>query len=263
MMERMRLRLVLACVLAFASSLVMPPARAAEPVIIELFDQRGRRIPGPIDFGELKQVVEGTELLHEWLAEVQSRTGEYGEARFATLAVTLPLSQVSIALHRHMTGNTLLSSVVFHFFKPQRGGGVVEHFRITIFNVRIISAARSLPDCRVRENSEREHEETYGLLYQTVDLSYLQVRYLPGDTNSDLKFDISDPIRLLGFLFSGDELLCPLSGDANGDRKLDISDPISMLAFLFGGGPPPPRPFPACGEALAGESIPCAASACD
>jgi len=67
--------------------------------------------------------------------------------------------------------------------------------------------------------------------------------------NQDGKLDISDGVRLLGFLFLGDPGSLPCgdgnpenSGNAalldwNGDGRIDISDPVAELSWLFAGGP--------------------------
>ena len=35
---------------------------------------------------------------------------------------------------------------------------------------------------------------------------------------------------------------------ADDDGKADLSDPIRLLGFIFLGGPPPAHPYPNCGE---------------
>lgn len=87
---------------------------------------------------------------------------------------------------------------------------------------------------------------------------------LNGDINGDQVRDLSDPISLLGYLFSGGEKPVPLAlcgtdptavtnGDTNGDRVLDLSDPIFLLGWLFSGGP---EPVTACGEGQGGAKNP-------
>ncbi len=77
-----------------------------------------------------------------------------------------------------------------------------------------------------------------------------------GDVNGDQERDLSDPVYLLGYLFSGSEEPVPLAlcgseanvtanGDSNGDGTIDVSDPILLLGWLFSGGP---APIAACGE---------------
>ena len=68
------------------------------------------------------------------------------------------------------------------------------------------------------------------------------------DANDDGRFDISDPIRTLGWLFIGrDGPPCEAAADCDGNRALDLSDAIRGFNWLFQGGPPPPAPFPDCG----------------
>ena len=65
-----------------------------------------------------------------------------------------------------------------------------------------------------------------------------------GDVNQDGRIDISDPVNLLSFLFSGgDEPQCKDAADTNDDGHVDLSDPIYLLSFLFTGGNEPPSPF--------------------
>ena len=54
-----------------------------------------------------------------------------------------------------------------------------------------------------------------------------------GDVNKDQRFDISDAISILSFLFLGNTISCPQAGDANSDGKFDISDSIYILNYLF------------------------------
>ena len=69
--------------------------------------------------------------------------------------------------------------------------------------------------------------------------------FIRGDCNDDGGVDVSDAIKIFGYLFLGDSTCdCRQATDSNGDRAEDISDGIYLLAFLFSGGPPPPAPFP-------------------
>lgn len=75
------------------------------------------------------------------------------------------------------------------------------------------------------------------------------VPFRRGDANRDGRFDVSDAVATLGFLFLGapPTLACAKSTDTNGDGALDLSDVVWTLAYLFLGGPEPPPPFPTCG----------------
>jgi len=70
-----------------------------------------------------------------------------------------------------------------------------------------------------------------------------------GDVNADGKYNVSDPISLVNYLFGlGPVPLCPDAADANDDGKIEISDAVSMLSNLFGGGASLPEPFESCGS---------------
>ena len=75
--------------------------------------------------------------------------------------------------------------------------------------------------------------------------------FLRGDVNGDGTRNISDPIALIGVLFSGGPSLnldCPAIHDANDDVLIDIADPIFLLSSLFGmPAPPVPPPSAECG----------------
>jgi hypothetical protein len=69
-----------------------------------------------------------------------------------------------------------------------------------------------------------------------------------GDTDANGELEITDPIVLLRFLFTGDaELPCEDAADSNDDGNLDIADSIFALSFLFDGSTRLPMPNVACG----------------
>jgi hypothetical protein len=64
--------------------------------------------------------------------------------------------------------------------------------------------------------------------------------YKCGDANADNQVDISDPVFLIAYIFSGGQPPSPLkAGDANCDLVVDISDVVYLLAYIFNGGPVP------------------------
>jgi uncharacterized protein len=82
--------------------------------------------------------------------------------------------------------------------------------------------------------------------------------YRRGDANGDGRFDISDPLALLSFLFQGTASPpCRSAADMNGSGALDVSDAIYALTFLFLGGAAPPEPFVTCGALAAGSTLDC------
>ena len=69
-----------------------------------------------------------------------------------------------------------------------------------------------------------------------------------GNVDNNATADMTDAIRILGFLFLGSATpSCLDAADTNDSGKVDLSDAAYLLAFLFGGGKAPPEPFRDCG----------------
>lgn len=69
-----------------------------------------------------------------------------------------------------------------------------------------------------------------------------------GDANGDGRYDISDPVATLVWLFRGaTDPTCFDAADTNDDGTIDLSDSVWSLNYLFLGATPPPSPFPLCG----------------
>ena len=74
-------------------------------------------------------------------------------------------------------------------------------------------------------------------------------RFVRGNSNGDAAVNLADAVYSFRALF-----LSPMRGpcadaeDANGDGRVNIADPLHLLNFQLLGGPPPPAPFPRCGE---------------
>ena len=77
------------------------------------------------------------------------------------------------------------------------------------------------------------------------------------DTNDDGWMDLADPIFNLNYLHTMGPVVCEKALDTNDDGVVDIADPIYNLAYIFNGGPPPPPPFPGCGQDLTVDSLEC------
>ncbi len=92
----------------------------------------------------------------------------------------------------------------------------------------------------------------------------LTTPFMRGDCNADAAFDISDPLSLLSFLFSGaSELSCSNACDANDDGSVEVSDVVASLSRLFVPGTAPlPAPFDSCGADPTVGSLSCVSSAC-
>lgn len=72
--------------------------------------------------------------------------------------------------------------------------------------------------------------------------------FVRGDCNRDGSVGIGDALAMLDYLFSGGSVLCLEACDASDDDAVQINDPLSLLGYLFSGSPPPPVPFPDCGD---------------
>jgi hypothetical protein len=84
------------------------------------------------------------------------------------------------------------------------------------------------------------------------------MQFQRGDADSSGTLEITDPIKILGFLFLGtEEPSCLATADVNDDDVVNVSDPIHLLGFLFLGTPPPPEPYGSCGGDLTGGVLPC------
>jgi hypothetical protein len=73
-------------------------------------------------------------------------------------------------------------------------------------------------------------------------------RFVRGDSNSDGKLNIADPVYTLLYAFAdGPAPSCLDTADANDDGAVDIADAIFVLQYLFVTGPMIPQPYPGCG----------------
>ena len=83
-------------------------------------------------------------------------------------------------------------------------------------------------------------------------------RFIRGDVNVDSRFDQSDAVSLLLYLFLGHEILCIRAGDVDSSGLVDITDVIEVLTsfFLTGTNHILP-PFPRCGFGVSDKSLDC------
>ena len=87
-----------------------------------------------------------------------------------------------------------------------------------------------------------------------------------GNVDSSPNVDLSDVFEVLGFLFlDGGPLACPDAADVNDDGAINLSDPVSLLVYLFSGGVAPAAPGPRfCGSDVTPDSLPtCTRRDCD
>src|SRR5262245_41738838 len=73
--------------------------------------------------------------------------------------------------------------------------------------------------------------------------------FVRGDVDASGTLDLSDGIRVLGYLFLGSPatLDCEDAADVDASGTIDLSDAIYLLSYLFLGGEAPSAPFPSCG----------------
>ncbi len=75
------------------------------------------------------------------------------------------------------------------------------------------------------------------------------ILFLRGDFDNDLQVAINDAVAILAYLFAGGAPPgCVDSADVNDTGTIDLSDPVNLLNFLFtGSNQPPPYPWPTPG----------------
>jgi hypothetical protein len=109
-----------------------------------------------------------------------------------------------------------------------------------------------------------EDNESVPLAARDGEVCGVDSLFRRGDANSDGRFDITDPIVLLGCLFLGYE--CPEcldAADSDDDGILNVTDPVYLMNWRFLGGPDPLPPFLECGpDETADEFVGCVFDAC-
>jgi hypothetical protein len=82
--------------------------------------------------------------------------------------------------------------------------------------------------------------------------------FIRGDVDQSGGLDITDPVRIFGFLFLGAQpTSCQDTMDGDDNGELEITDGIYLLNFLFLGGSQPRPPFPFCGQDPTADAISC------
>jgi RHS repeat-associated protein len=97
---------------------------------------------------------------------------------------------------------------------------------------------------------------TYNGVEKTDELTFgplpaAQPEFHRGDSDGNGQLQLTDAVRILGFLFLGQAPpTCLDAGDADGNNQLQLTDAVRILGFLFLGQAPPVAPGPppaACG----------------
>ena len=120
----------------------------------------------------------------------------------------------------------------------------------------VTKPCREDPGCDPTANSFEFSTIGFG----TFVLGYEVVgpRFRRGDVTADSARDITDGVDILLALFEGKfHLECRDAADVDDSGAVDISDAIRLLGFLFLGGPAPAQPFPDCGADPTDDAIDC------
>ncbi|HNR98302.1 MAG TPA: lamin tail domain-containing protein [Planctomycetota bacterium] len=81
--------------------------------------------------------------------------------------------------------------------------------------------------------------------------------FIRGDANADGRVDISDPVKILSYLFGHGVVSCEDALDANDDGSINIGDAIYLLGYNFTHRAAPPPPFPECGPDPTEDTLRC------
>jgi len=86
-----------------------------------------------------------------------------------------------------------------------------------------------------------------------------QAEFARGDVNGDGRINVTDPVRILRALFSGNsDAACRDSVDVDDNGALEVTDGIALLSYLFRGAATPPDPGPsACGADPTEDALDC------
>jgi fibronectin type III domain protein len=102
-------------------------------------------------------------------------------------------------------------------------------------------------------------EAEYPDLFTALQVELGPAVFQRGDASPNGMIDISDPIRILAFLFDGrvTEVSCLDAADANDSGQVDLSDSVFIFNFLFGTGPEIPSPHDGCGVDSTPDGLDC------
>jgi len=96
----------------------------------------------------------------------------------------------------------------------------------------------------------------------TATPAQAQGDFVRGDVNCDNVVDGSDTTKLIFHLFMGSTIYCTDAADVNDDGQVSIVDLVALADFLWNTGPPPPAPYPNCGQDPTPDDLGCDSSCC-
>lgn len=92
----------------------------------------------------------------------------------------------------------------------------------------------------------------------TIEEQPLGTAFVRGDVDGNGAHDLSDPVKILNYLFlAGEQPECMKSADCNDNGAVDLADPVYLLDWLYTGGPILPAPIDACGIDPTEDSLIC------
>ena len=155
-------------------------------------------------------------------------------------------------------GSTVLIDPISIIFDPTLANGATQTVVITLRDAS--------PGDIVEVPFALLHQDDFGVIVEccsdvltiTIPDPCGLLPFIRGDANLDATLNIADPVTVLAHLFSGADLLCQSAADGNDDGVTNIADAISLLGWIFGGTlPPPPAPFPECGQDPTPDTLDC------
>ncbi|MBN1442175.1 MAG: hypothetical protein JXA90_05665 [Planctomycetes bacterium] len=97
------------------------------------------------------------------------------------------------------------------------------------------------------------------LLVLAAGPSARAVSFIRGDVDQNGAIELTDPVRILMYLFLDGTSVpgCLDAADVDDSGTIDLSDAVYSLNFLFLGGPLPPLPHPECGVDPTDDALDC------
>ncbi len=138
--------------------------------------------------------------------------------------------------------------------------GTAESASVTVVSPTL---ARAVTPAGTGQVAVRVENTNGGTATAATQYTYVEVpvgtNFIRGDANADGKIDISDAIKILGYLFALGNVQCLDALDVNDDGNVNIADAINLLGYNFAQGAPPLPPFEECGLDPSNDTVDCAA----
>jgi len=180
-------------------------------------------------------------------------------AAVATILVESPVSvQTTVELDgTASTGNGAITYAWKLLVRPRQSAAQIVNPKAPVATLRV-----DLPGTYTVELAVAD-ETGLGAVTRVDINAVTGVFFVRGEATGDNRVDISDAVRILGWLFLGEFApACIDAADANDDGRADLSDSVHILAYLFLGGAPPARPFPQCGVDPTADKLDCQRGVC-